>query len=257
MFKDREDCIVLAEKVFLFKNFISQEKVNEINSILDKFVEDDNTKESPEHPINWYHGKVTPIIPELLPIWESISEMLLPEYVMQPSCVIQVMRPGQDMYVHEDSPGMDQDEDLESEDKWSACCSLEFGLVAYFGKWEGGEVYYPGIDNEFGEKPLMIKPESGDIVIHSTYYPYAHGVKEVKSGYRYAFSNFVMKKEMNPGTFYSYGTPEHKERSKDINNWVDPLWENPLFPDGKMVSKDEIKENAEKTKQQRKQFQSE
>lgn len=253
MFKDHPNCIQLAEHVFVFKNFIKEEDIKTINAIVDNLVKQNNTQEAPDHPLDWYHGKTTPAIKELHPIWEDISELLHPEHVMQPAIVLQIMRPGDDMYVHADSPGMDADEHLQSEDKWSACCSLDYALVAYFGDWEGGEIYYPAIEDENGNKPLVYSPKAGDVVIHRTYSPYEHGVYEVKSGIRAAFSNFMMLKQNNPGSFYDYKTPEYYERIKNLDDWAQPLYENPLFPEGKMVDSESIKQKAEEVRKIREQ----
>lgn len=252
MFKDHPDCIQLAEHVFVFKNYIKEEDVKTINAIVDNLVSENNTQEAPDHPLNWYHGKTTPAIKELHPIWEHLSELLYPEHVMQPAISLQVMRPGEDMYVHADSPGMDADEELESEDKWSACCSLDYALVAYFGNWEGGDIFYPAIEDADGNKPLSYSPKAGDVVIHRTYSPYEHGVREVKSGIRIAFSNFMMLKENNPGSFYNYKSPEYCEQIADLESWAQPLYENPLFPGGKMVDKEQVEEFAKIAREKRK-----
>jgi len=252
MFTDRSDCIKLAEGIYLFKNIISKKQIEEINNIMKKNIESDNTKEAMDHTLDWYRGKTSTAIPELLPIWEQLSELIGPEYVTHPNLALQVIRKGQDMFVHTDSPGRDNDEHLKSEDRWSTCCIIDFGMVTYFGEWEGGEIFYPNIENADGVKPLIYSPEPGDVVLHKTVHPYEHGVKEVTSGYRYAFSNFVLKSEENPGTFYNYGTEEYLERSKDIQKWLCPLWENPLFPGGKMVTGESLSEAAELARQKRK-----
>lgn len=252
MFTDRKDCIKLAEGIYVFKKAIDQKNIDIINNIMSNLVENDNTKEAMDHNVNWYRGKTTPAIPELLPIWEKCSELIFPEYVIHPNLALQVIRKGQDMFVHTDSPGRDNDEMLKSVDMWSTCCVIDYGMVAYFGKWEGGEIFYPNISDENGNKPLIYNPEPGDVVIHKSVYPFEHGVKEVTDGIRYAFSNFMVKSEENPGTFYNYKTDAYNKSISDLNLWIRPLWENPIFPGGKMVDENTLSEAAELARQKRK-----
>ncbi|NBO23608.1 2OG-Fe(II) oxygenase, partial [bacterium] len=167
--------------------------------------------------------KTTPLIPELMDGWNKISDLMLPDYVMHPQLSLARMLPGEEMFVHSDSPGEDMEEDLTQIDLWSTCCILTWGLVAYFGEFTGGELWYSAFD-------ITLPVNPGDLVIHSALTPYEHGVKEVKSGTRYAFSNFSIKSDRNPGTFYNHGTPESRERQKDYWNWMIPLKENPQFP---------------------------
>jgi hypothetical protein len=53
-----------------------------------------------------------------------------------------------------------------------------------------------------------------------------HGVKEVTSGVRYAFSNFCLPATKNPGSFYNFNSEEYLNiRSKE--NFLD-IFEIPL-----------------------------
>jgi hypothetical protein len=180
-------------------------------------------------------------------IWEKASELLYPEYVMHPQANVLIITPemNEGMFTHSDSPGKGECHRLSQVDVWKTCCELDFGLVAYFGDFEGGEIFYVNIDSDGNKSDgvrdnnrLVIKPERGDLVIHGAFNPHAHGVMPVTSGVRYAFSNFVLKAEDNPGTFYNYKTPEYYEQIKDkdsmnldqfIGAWMQPLKENPQF----------------------------
>lgn len=253
MFTDNKNCIKLDEGIYVIKNSIDKDTVDKITNIVDNLIVLDNVNEAMDHVLDWYRGKTTPTIPELLSVWENLSEIIAPEFVTHPNMSLQVMKPGETMFVHSDSPGMDNDEQLTSTDKWSTCCIIDWGMVTYFGNWEGGEVYYPNIKAADGVSVLSYKPEPGDTVLHKTTHPYEHGVSEVISGRRYAYSNFVLKTEKNPGTFYNYGTEDHINRSKNIDKWLCPLWENPLFPGDKMITDLEEKNKiAELVKEKRK-----
>jgi hypothetical protein len=118
--------------------------------------------------------------------------------------------------------GEDHAEELTIPDVWSTCCLLSWGACVYFGDFEGGEIYYPN-------RGVEIPVQPGDLVIHGAHSDCEHGVKPTTKGERYVFSNFSLKAEKNPGTFYNYKTPEYyKQLEEDgIGNWAYPLKENP------------------------------
>jgi hypothetical protein len=228
MFTDNPNIEQYEDKlIYIYRNFFSKEYVDRINAIVKKWegtlLSRDSAKEV--HNIDWYVEKTTPLIPELVDGWNQISELMSPEYIIHPQLSLARMQTGEEMFVHADSPGEDMEEDLTQIDLWSTCCILTWGLVGYFGEFTGGDIYYPGID---GGISVSVYP--GDLIIHSALHPYEHGVKPVESGTRYAFSNFSLKTEKNPGTFYNYGTPECSERQKDYWNFMIPLKTNPQFP---------------------------
>lgn len=212
MFSDDPNIIKLDEKIFWYKNFISQEDVELINSKTPKL----------ELSNHWYEEiefKVTDLIPQLVPIWNKISDFLHPEYVIHPMASMIYFGPGKQMLPHCDSPGEDMAEELTVPDVWSTCCVLSWGAIVYFGEFTGGEVYYPN-------QGIEIPVQPGDLVIHGALRTHEHGVRPVKTGVRYAFSNFSLAPEKNPGSFYNYGTKENEERQKNMNDWLQPLFEN-------------------------------
>lgn len=217
MFYDNPNLIKVADKVWVYKNFVPQEKVKEINDIMSDAIPSLFRVE--EHNIEWYRDKTSPLIPELIDVWNSASELIGPEYLIHPNLALQIIRPGDDgMFIHVDSPGEGMEEELIQDDRWSTCCIISFGLVIYFGEFEGGEVFYPNLGVE-------VAPQPGDLVIHGAHYGHEHGVKEVTSGVRYAYSNFMLAREKNPGTFPAYGTPEDEERKAKglVEHWNEPI----------------------------------
>jgi|GEM_PF-2076919 len=253
MFYDKENCIKASffpddygtpSGVFVYKGFFTDEECTTIEDALRDYDLSGNYTDT---LINWYANKVSPPLKELHPLWEKASELLYPEYVMHPQANVLVIVPemNEGMFTHSDSPGKGECHRLSQVDVWKTCCELDYGLVAYFGDFEGGEIFYVNIDKDGNrhdgvsrEDALTIKPERGDLVIHGAFNPHAHGVMPVTSGRRYAFSNFVLKAEDNPGTFYNYKTPEYYEQIKDkdtmtlddfISSWMRPLKENPQF----------------------------
>lgn len=250
MFYDRPDCIKLADEVFVFKNFLTKE---EHDFYLNTFI----LKEAENGPgryddslINWYVEKSSTHNEHIIDLWEKISELLYPEYVMHPSENVFILRPGDNgMFVHCDSPGKGCEDMLTQWDVFETCCIIDYGAVLYLGNWTGGNIFYPHINKdgsiktneqlnkersseitELTSECLEYSPSPGDLVIHSSVKPYEHGVREVESGIRYAYSNFILKAEDNPGTFYNYKTKEYFEQTRardadSILNWLTPLFE--------------------------------
>jgi hypothetical protein len=256
MFYDRPDCITYSKLidaygtpsgVFLLKNVISPELIKKIEDDLNSVEE--NTWENKSGLIDWYVDKSVEPSVDTTYIWEEISKILYPSHVLHPQAGLLKVKPGDDgMFIHADSPGKGACHLLSQRDTWATCCELDYGVVAYLGDWEGGAVFYPNINPDGtikdhvrdGVECLEVMPEKGDVVIHSAFDPYAHGVREVTSGIRYAFSNFSLKAIDNPGSFYNYGTPEYFEQignsivkksvtDEQLKEWLKPLKINPQF----------------------------
>jgi hypothetical protein len=254
-FYDRPECVTLSKYVddygtksgiFLFKNFIPEELLQK----LEKSVNiKKNPKEIQENLIDWYADKVVVDVDGSFDLWELISELLYPTWVIHPqTSVLRITPEHEGMFVHADSPGKGQCHRLSQIDTWRTCCELDYGLVAYFGNFEGGEIHYPNLnsdgtphkDNEDGDgKGFEYSPNRGDLVIHSAFYPYEHGVKPITSGMRYAFAVFSLKAADNPGTFYNYKSKEYLEQIGNKNRinimkWTKPIYENPQFTQEKI-----------------------
>ena len=259
-FRKNQNIKELAPKLFIYKNFIKGDLLKKINSILKKHLKDSNI----QHNQDWYNSRVTSLIPEMHEVWEKASELIYPELSMHPQLSLLRSKIGQPgMYHHADAPGAVHEDcgpvcgtcDIASKvlispDRWGTCCRLHYGLIIYFGDFEGGEVYYPNFNNKLefvGEflpfhnnEELLVKPENGDLIIHGSHGDYCHGVREVTSGVRFAFSNFVLPSLNNPGTFFNYKTAEYKKQIEYIkqdphdrwSSWCAPVngfvWEEPL-----------------------------
>lgn len=253
MFQDRQDCVTLSpytdaygtrSGIFLFQNIFPQDLIIHIENELSKIEHNPKYEDT---LINWYSEKISPPVSRSIEVWEIISQIIGPEWVIHPQNNFLVVRPGDNgMFIHSDSPGKGMCNLLSQVDVWSTCCELDYGVVAYFGDWEGGAIFYPHINPDGTVKDLPddgpcfeYTPQKGDLVIHSAFYPYQHGVREVVSGVRYAFSNFSLKAIDNPGTFYNYGTAEYYDQikdktPKDLIEWMQPLIPNPQFSEEKI-----------------------
>lgn len=235
-FRKNPNITQLAPKLFIYKNFITGNLLEKINLILKDHINSPMV----DHNVNWYNSRVTQGIPEIHEVWEQASELIYPELVMHPQLALLRSKPGEKgMYAHSDAPGQPHEDcgpvcgtcdlaykNLISPDLWNTCCRLHYGLIVYFGDFEGGEVYYPNINKQGkfignyepfdNNEELSVKPENGDLIIHGAHSDYAHGVKEVTKGVRFSFSNFVLPTYANPGTFFSYKTPEYENQINNI-----------------------------------------
>jgi hypothetical protein len=239
MFYDRPDCIKLAEKIFLFKNALPKELIDHLNKAYMEM--DQSTLEYEDTLIEWYSNKVATEMPtpRIHEAWELISDILYPEYILHPSVNVLAVKPGDGgMFVHADSPGRGCEDMLTQLDEFSTCCIIDYGLVMYLGEWTGGAIFYPQLNPDGTPKMhenvqegcFEYTPEIGDIIIHSAHSPYEHGVREVESGTRFAYSNFVLRMEDNPGSFYTYKTPEYYEQLGEkedgfLKRWIIPLYQ--------------------------------
>jgi hypothetical protein len=219
MFKDNPNIVSPAEGIYWYKNFLSKDEVDKINNILQNKEHEYNKNYFDHFEFVW-----TSFIPELHPIWEKMSELLYPEYLIHPMLSVMKFETGTKMVPHCDSPGEDHADELTIPDLWGTCHILSWGVCVYFGDFTGGEVYYPNQD-------VVVPVQPGDLVIHNALPSHLHGVHEVKSGTRYTYSNFSMKKEKAPGSFYNYKTDEYYEATRDLESWMKPLFKNPMMDD--------------------------
>ncbi len=246
MFYDREDCIKLADGIYLFKKYVPDEMCKRYVDQLEKFEIKDFIEEDTN--VGWYADKMSPDLDGIIDLWEHISELIYPEYVINPQTKVIANRPGMTgMFIHTDSPGKGKHDELIQVDAWSTCALIDYGLVAYMGEWEGGEVIYPqfGMDGKLKSnskqyiEDLKYKPEQGDVLIHGSEDPYFHGTEPVKSGVRYAYSCFATRASEAPGSFYNYKTPEYLKQIGDksperIKEWLTPLFQNTRVFDKKV-----------------------
>ena len=258
-FKENPNIEELAPKLFVYRNFIKGDLLNRINLILKNHIQGPSVI----HNVDWFNDRFTGLIPEMHEVWEKASELIYPAFSMHPQLSLirsTVGEPG--MFSHADAPGKPHEDcgpscdtcDISSKlliapDVWKTCCRLHYGLVVYFGDFEGGEVYYPNLNKEgkfIGNfipldenNEFIVKPNNGDLIIHGSHGDYCHGVKEVTNGVRFAFSNFVIPSHTNPGTFFNYKTEEYKNQINYIkqdpqnrwNTWCTAVngyvWEDP------------------------------
>lgn len=206
----------LAEKIWYFEGFLSQEEIQTINNIA-------KDKETTPHPFDEHSFSRTDVIPELFDVWKKVSDLLYPTHVVHPYLSLLTYQKGSYMEPHCDSPGEGNHDKLTVPDAWSTCTVLDYGVCVYFGDYTGGEVYYPNQNIEISVKP-------GDLLIHGALSEYQHGVKEITSGVRYSYSNFALPLDKSPGTFPKYKSKDYERltsNEKDLLTiWAAPQKEN-------------------------------
>lgn len=200
----------ITNGVYVYKNFISKEQVERVNAKVKQKILEIRAENNGE--LDLMREKMIGDIDELFDVWEQMSKFLYPTHAIHPKDSVSVIRPGDGgMRVHEDSPGEGNHHKLSVTDAWNTCTILDYGVITYFGDYTGGAVFYP-------ELGIEVLPEPGDMVIHGALRQHRHGVKEVDSGERYAFSNFSLPYSKNPGTFYTFNSDKYNEiRATDPN----------------------------------------
>lgn len=193
MFIDSPKLIKLADKAVVYKNFVSPE---ECAAIVAELESDPNRRwGNTEHYEE--NNEVTSFLQvvsgsmNVLDLHERLSSFVAPEFEPLPSNSINRLLPGQSLKPHWDSPGEDEAESVTAYDPYGTCHMVKWGTVMYFSEFEGGELYYP-------HQGVQYKPEAGDLVIHSAFEDYLHGVREVTSGVRYVYSTFLIEKGRAP-----------------------------------------------------------
>ena len=244
MFTDNPNLEQIAEQVWIYRNFITEEENETIMRLMREHEASyKNSKDAfvfKDQYIDWYKDKTGPSMPELKPIWDRLSAMLYPEHYIHPQLFVNVMRPGDEgMFVHADSPGMNMEHELTQLDRWSTCCRLSHGVVAYLGDYEGGEIFYPNIesDGRIKDRPgdpedcLEVNVRPRDVAIHGATHPWEHGVRKITSGIRFAYSNFCMEKEHAPGTYELFNPEKHPFMTdrKEILKWNETVYPETTF----------------------------
>jgi hypothetical protein len=253
MFTDNPNFQQVAEQIWIWRNFVTKEENKKIMELIHsheiKFKNSEDAFVYGGHEVEWYRDKTGPILVELKPIWDRISAELYPEHYIHPQLNTTVMRPGDEgMFIHSDSPGMNMEHHLTQLDRWGTCCRLSYGLVTYFGEYTDGQIFYPNIEKDSTPKNrpgdvfdcLEIDVKPGDLVIHGAMGPWEHGVREITSGVRYAYSNFCMEKQHAPGTFELFNPDKHPYMSdpKEIVEWNQTVYPETTFCKKKCICGD-------------------
>ena len=189
MFNPKLSPVKLDDEIFLFPSFINK---NEIIKIMEDLFAKGEDLFTDTAKNEWYRNKITMHMPSLFSAYSKIYDLVSPEYTILPNLSITRIKTGESMYVHADTPGEDDPNAVTSDDPYETCHVVQYGLVLYLNDdYEGGEIYYPN-------RNIFYKPNAGDLIIHSAFKDYSHGVKEVTSGTRYVYPNFMIGSGQKP-----------------------------------------------------------
>jgi hypothetical protein len=168
------------EEIWVYRNFLSKEEISEIYRLCKSLEEDSwHAEGGSDNTIEFYNGRTSRRISELLPVKEKITS-IVQGYNVTPGETFVRMFPTDTMHEHEDSCG---DEGTPERDDNNTCAITRYGCVVYINDdFEGGELYYPHLN-------MSYTPSAGDLVIHGS--RITHGVAEVKSGIRYVYPTFL------------------------------------------------------------------
>ena len=193
MFTENQKFKKIKDGIFIWENFLSKEEVDFYFNIADNITEEEWGLHD-NNPNPFWNKKLSQAHKEVYELGNKVNKVIAPEYMVPPVKIFTRTPIGQGMGVHIDRGDPDLSEEYFND--FETCCHVEWGVLIYFGDWEGGELYYPDID-------FTIKPNPGDLIIHSALPPYAHGVNPVISGKRYLYANFAYDCNMkwkNPDT---------------------------------------------------------
>jgi hypothetical protein len=191
MFKDNPNFIKIDEEIYIWENFLSKEEHKEFFDLALSISEEEWMRHI--NPNKFWTGKASQNKQEIYKICNKINKFLEPEYLVPPVAVLTRTPVGEGMYVHKDRNEENYEDGLNDV---GISTFIDYGILVYFGDWEGGELYYPNRGIEF-------KPKPGSLIIHGAQEEYSHGVKPVTSGKRFFYSNFAFpahKEYINPLT---------------------------------------------------------
>lgn len=178
----------IDENIILIKNVLNEKSLNAIKN----FCDDQNGWEKdsdPSHESRYFKKTSLDFYTQNAHdfIYNNILHSIQKEYEIFKSWkFVQRLEPDTSKQyafgVHHDN--VQYDNNPESKD----CDYITRGVVFYINDdYDGGELYYP-------HKDLEIKPSAGSIIIHPSSLEYAHAVKTIRSGYRYATAGFYFKR---------------------------------------------------------------
>lgn len=171
----------LGDEIYVYNNFVSKEECERIVSLADSFTD------KAWHEIG--EGRTSSVsLTEIEKINARLSSMIGPELNLGRNCSIVRTPTGVGWGEHSDDHDFQHISEAASKyvegEPFDVVENSLYGVVIYFNDFEGGEIYYTTQGIEY-------KPKPGDLLIHSSKKHCAHGVRPVKSKFRYSHSNHI------------------------------------------------------------------
>ena len=173
----------IGDEIYVYENFLSELETKNIVDILEKLDDDKWIKDG--------HLLRTDPLKEIIAVREKIKKMIPDGLHLGLASTATKLIKGDSWGEHSDVHDFLEAEMLaKNYIEGTPYQELElsvYGLVVYFNKFEGGEIYYP-------TQNIIYAPNPGDMVLHSSLPIALHGVKPVISEKRYSYSNHIYKK---------------------------------------------------------------
>lgn len=186
-FKDMTNVKILGDSIYLYENFLSKKEILKINKKLNKVKEN---KWNVMWDVNWKVPSISPKTKLTHKIAKRLKK-ITDGYIVHGNEVFSRLTIGIGWPEHSDNSEFQEirksSENLKVGDPYKFVHNTQYGVVVYINdNYEGGEIYYVN-------QNVIYKPKAGDLIIHSSEEKCKHGVKEVISGARYAWSSNLGK----------------------------------------------------------------
>lgn len=173
---------MISNNIFVYKNFVSQDILDNINKEIESFTDDSWTITNAENHQRSIDMK------SLLPVIEKIKLIVPKDMFINKNLSINKLSKGHSWGEHSDNADFLKNRELakliKSGEPYDYAENIVFGLVFYINNFDGGELFYVN-------KNIKFKPEAGDLVIHGAEDDCRHKVLEVLSDFRYSYSNSI------------------------------------------------------------------
>jgi|694.fasta_scaffold24414_5 hypothetical protein len=174
----------IGEGIYIYNNFVTEDECNYIVNIAESFSENEwsgrfNTSEEG-------HKALTVDIDLISQIKKRLSNKLEKGIYLSENLSVVRMKKGATWGLHSDNHDSlkirEKSKQYKDGDEFTLEKNNLWGVIMYFNKFEGGNLYYPNQNKTY-------QPKKGDLVIHSAEDHCLHGVNELKSDVRYSNSS--------------------------------------------------------------------
>jgi hypothetical protein len=177
-----EGAEAIGDEIYLYRNFLTEQEAKRYTDVAESF-DLDSWEKDPSGAQRYGHEFY-----ELNDVLDKIKSIAPKGLDVEGSSTFTKMVTGSSLDVHDDEcVHCSGRVPVDKPEKNSVC--LKYGMVIYFSKFTGGEIFYPN-------QNITIQPNPGDLVIHSSKKECAHGVKEVKAGIRYTLAPYILDKNV-------------------------------------------------------------
>jgi hypothetical protein len=173
----------IGDEIYVYKGFLSQEEIDPyLNMMLNKKDWLDGAQFNKPTIETFWHADFANILKKIQ------DEIALDGMFVDLTPSVTRYKHGKGMEEHSDDCPYCwklREPEIVLHDHEEKRCVV-YGMVLYFSKFTGGEIYYP-------EQGVIFSPEPGDLIMHSTGRHCKHGVKPVIDGTRYSFAPYFVK----------------------------------------------------------------